>query len=68
MYYTTGDETGKPKDRIPSSNATLLWKRNKPPLNLTRYNLTTFAITLNELTPGLQVVMMYQLDFLIFLF
>nr|XP_034888368.1 oxysterol-binding protein-related protein 2A-like [Populus alba] len=32
----------------------LLWKRNKPPLNLTRYNLTTFAITLNELTPGLQ--------------
>ncbi|KAI5594871.1 hypothetical protein BDE02_03G099700 [Populus trichocarpa] len=54
MYYTTGDETGKPKDRIPSSNATLLWKRNKPPLNLTRYNLTTFAITLNELTPGLQ--------------
>ncbi|XP_034888126.1 oxysterol-binding protein-related protein 2A isoform X5 [Populus alba] len=55
MYYTTGDETGKPKDRIPSSNATLLWKRNKPPLNLTRYNLTTFAITLNELTPGLQI-------------
>ncbi|KAJ6347607.1 hypothetical protein OIU76_004148 [Salix suchowensis] len=27
---------------------------NKPPLNLTRYNLTSFAITLNELTPGLQ--------------
>uniref|UniRef100_A0A6N2K451 PH domain-containing protein n=1 Tax=Salix viminalis TaxID=40686 RepID=A0A6N2K451_SALVM len=54
MYYTTGDGTSKPKDRIPSSNATLLWKRNKPPLNLTRYNLTSFAITLNELTPGLQ--------------
>ncbi|KAJ6388849.1 hypothetical protein OIU77_027244 [Salix suchowensis] len=54
MYYTTGDGTSKTKDRIPSSNATLLWKRNKPPLNLTRYNLTSFAITLNELTPGLQ--------------
>ncbi|KAM6552376.1 hypothetical protein CsatB_002184 [Cannabis sativa] len=25
-----------------------------PPVNLTRYNLTSFAITLNELTEGLQ--------------
>ncbi|KAJ6712282.1 OXYSTEROL-BINDING PROTEIN-RELATED [Salix purpurea] len=54
MYYTTGDGTGKPKDRVTSSNATLLWKSNKPPPNLTRYNLSSFAITLNELTPGLQ--------------
>ncbi|XVF52647.1 hypothetical protein PTKIN_Ptkin05aG0035300 [Pterospermum kingtungense] len=54
MYYIIGDGNGKPKDSSPSSNATLLWKRNKPPPNLTRYNLTSFAITLNELTPGLQ--------------
>ncbi|MBA0684743.1 hypothetical protein Goari_026309, partial [Gossypium aridum] len=54
MYYINGDGSGKPKDCSPSSSATLLWKRNKPPPNLTRYNLTSFAITLNELTPGLQ--------------
>jgi hypothetical protein len=65
MHYTTGDGTGKSKDRITSSNATLLWKSNKPPPNLTRYNLSSFAITLNELTPGLQVVMIYHIDFLV---
>ncbi|GMI71733.1 OSBP(oxysterol binding protein)-related protein 2A [Hibiscus trionum] len=54
MYYINSDGSGKPKDCSPSSSATLLWKRNKPPPNLTRYNLTSFAITLNELTPGLQ--------------
>ncbi|XWS38537.1 hypothetical protein CRYUN_Cryun19dG0139800 [Craigia yunnanensis] len=54
MYYINSDGSGKPKDCSPSSNATLLWKRNKPPPNLTRYNLTSFAITLNELTQGLQ--------------
>ncbi|MBA0713736.1 hypothetical protein Golax_012752, partial [Gossypium laxum] len=54
MYYINGDGSGKPKDCSPSSSATLLWKRNKPPPKLTRYNLTSFAITLNELTPGLQ--------------
>ncbi|XVF51699.1 hypothetical protein PTKIN_Ptkin04bG0205500 [Pterospermum kingtungense] len=53
MYYIIGDGSGKPKDCSPS-NASLLWKRDKPPTNLTRYNLTSFAITLNELTPGLQ--------------
>uniref|UniRef100_A0A2P2LXD5 Oxysterol-binding protein-related protein 2A isoform X2 n=2 Tax=Rhizophora mucronata TaxID=61149 RepID=A0A2P2LXD5_RHIMU len=57
MYYTNGDRTGKPKD------ATLLWKRTKPPPNLTRYNLTSFAITLNELTPGLQVERMCYVKF-----
>ncbi|KAG8362689.1 hypothetical protein BUALT_Bualt05G0074200 [Buddleja alternifolia] len=51
MYYINGEGTGNTKDR---SGASLLWKRNKPPLNLTRYNLTSFAITLNELTPGLK--------------
>lgn len=51
MYYINGDGTSKTKDM---SDATLLWKRSMPPPNLTRYNLTSFAITLNELTPGLQ--------------
>ncbi|KAK7252672.1 hypothetical protein RIF29_36786 [Crotalaria pallida] len=53
MYYVNGDVNVKPKD-FTSSNASLLWKRTMPPTNLTRYNLTSFAITLNELTPGLK--------------
>lgn len=53
MYYVNGDVSGKPNP----SDASLLWKGSKPP-NITRYNLTSFAITLNELTPGLQVDMM----------
>ena len=64
MYYVNNDGSGKPKDCTSSSDASLLWKRSKPPPNLTRYNLTSFAITLNELTPGLQVDMMYQINFL----
>ncbi|XP_021615961.1 oxysterol-binding protein-related protein 2A isoform X4 [Manihot esculenta] len=55
MYYSEGDGTSKTKDCNSSSNATLLWKCTKPPPNVTRYNLTSFAITLNELTPGLQI-------------
>ncbi|KAK3038448.1 hypothetical protein RJ639_029746 [Escallonia herrerae] len=51
MYYITGDGASKTKDLTDGS---LLWKRSKPPTNLTRYNMTSFAITLNELTPGLQ--------------
>ncbi|KAL6979728.1 Oxysterol-binding protein-related protein 2A [Sarracenia purpurea var. burkii] len=50
MHYANGDGTGKPKD---FSDASLLWKRCKP-LSFSRYNMTSFAITLNELTPGLQ--------------
>lgn len=52
MYFVNGEGTNNAKDRSESS---LLWKRNKPPPDLTRYNLTSFAITLNELTPGLKV-------------
>lgn len=52
MYYINGEWASKPKDL---SDSTLLWKRNNPPPNLTRYNLSSFAITLNELTPGLKV-------------
>lgn len=59
MCYSIVDGTGKPKDCNVSSNGCLLWKSNKPPPNLTRYNLTSFAITLNELTPGLQVEIEY---------
>ncbi|KAF5729866.1 oxysterol-binding protein-related protein 2A isoform X4 [Tripterygium wilfordii] len=54
MYYNKGDGMCKPKDFNPSCGASLLWKSTKTPPNLTRYNLTSFAITLNELTPGLQ--------------
>ena len=54
MYYMNGNVNVKPKD-FTSSNASLLWKRTMPSPNLTRYNLTPFAITLNELTPGLKV-------------
>lgn len=54
IYYVNNDGSSKPKDCTTSSDASLLWKRSKPPLNPTRYNLTSFAITLNELTPGLQ--------------
>lgn len=40
-----------------SAGATLLWEKNEPPANPTRYNLSAFAITLNELTPELKVDM-----------
>ncbi|XP_031124685.1 oxysterol-binding protein-related protein 2A isoform X2 [Ipomoea triloba] len=51
IYYLNGEWNSKPKDL---SDASLLWKSNKPPQNLTRYNMSSFAITLNELTPGLK--------------
>ncbi|KAH0941607.1 hypothetical protein HID58_001244 [Brassica napus] len=54
LYYVAGDGVSKTKVSDPASNASLLWRRTKPPLNVTRYNLTSFAITLNELTPGLK--------------
>ncbi|KAK6947604.1 Oxysterol-binding protein [Dillenia turbinata] len=54
IYYISGERSMKSKDFSQSPDACFLWKRSKPPPNLTRYNLTSFAITLNELTPGLQ--------------
>lgn len=57
LYYVAGDGVSKTKVSDPASNASLLWRRTKPPLNVTRYNLTSFAITLNELTPGLKVLL-----------
>ncbi|XP_058768014.1 oxysterol-binding protein-related protein 1C-like [Vicia villosa] len=54
MRYVNGDYTGKGKGHESLSEARLLWKRSKPPMFPTRYNFTRFAITLNELTPGLK--------------
>ncbi|XP_042431636.1 oxysterol-binding protein-related protein 1B-like isoform X1 [Zingiber officinale] len=54
MYYSLDNAIWKSKTSNLSENATLLWKRNKLPDDPTRYNLTSFAITLNELTPGLK--------------
>jgi oxysterol-binding protein 1 len=39
----------------PNAEVTLLWEKNEPSLNPTRYNLSSFAITLNELIPDLKV-------------
>lgn len=52
MYYVLGDPSTKPKGYDPMSEAVLLWERDKS-VTKTRYNLTPFAISLNELTPGL---------------
>ncbi|KAK7301313.1 hypothetical protein RJT34_12174 [Clitoria ternatea] len=54
MYYINGDYGGKGKGYESLSEAHRLWKRSKPPKFPTRYNFTQFAITLNELTPGLK--------------
>ncbi|KAJ0095218.1 hypothetical protein Patl1_16805 [Pistacia atlantica] len=52
MYYVLGDPTTKPKGYDPMTEAVLLWERGKS-VTKTRYNLTPFAMSLNELTPGL---------------
>ncbi|XP_007018961.2 PREDICTED: oxysterol-binding protein-related protein 1C isoform X2 [Theobroma cacao] len=54
MHYVNGDCSAKGKGQESLSESRLLWKRSKPPKYATRYNLTRFAITLNELTPGLK--------------
>ncbi|KAK8967438.1 Oxysterol-binding protein-related protein 1C [Platanthera guangdongensis] len=55
MHYVHGDPGRKGKGAETLPQAQMLWKRSKPPKNPTRYNLTRFGITLNELTPGLKV-------------
>ncbi|TXG56152.1 hypothetical protein EZV62_017465 [Acer yangbiense] len=52
MYYVLGDPTTKPKGYDPMTEAVLLWERGRS-VTKTRYNLTPFAISLNELTSGL---------------
>lgn len=54
VHYVIGECSGKGKGFESLSEARLLWKRSKPPKYLTRYNFTRFAITLNEVTPGLK--------------
>lgn len=61
MHYVNGDCTGKGKGHESLSEARLLWKRSKAPKFPTRYNFTRFAITLNELTPGLKVCFVTKL-------
>lgn len=56
MYYSNSD-TFKVRSADQLKAASLLWEKSKPAPNPTRYNLSSFAITLNELTPGLQVWM-----------
>ncbi|XP_054820545.1 oxysterol-binding protein-related protein 1B-like isoform X2 [Prosopis cineraria] len=48
------NDNSKRKKSSGSSKPCLLWKRNEPPVHLTRYNFTEFAVALNEITPGLR--------------
>ena len=59
VHCIIGDDASKVKSHgsHQSTGATLLWEKNKPSANPTRYNLSSFAITLNELTPELKVDM-----------
>uniref|UniRef100_A0ACD5TMX9 Uncharacterized protein n=1 Tax=Avena sativa TaxID=4498 RepID=A0ACD5TMX9_AVESA len=56
MYCIVSDDASKLNSHIShqSAGATLLWEKNEPPPDPTRYNLSSFAITLNELIPGLK--------------
>ncbi|KAL8250798.1 hypothetical protein R6Q59_034491 [Mikania micrantha] len=54
MHFVNGDCSGNKGKGDPFSDARLLWRRSKPPKAPTRYNLSRFAITLNELTPDLK--------------
>ncbi|XP_020277002.1 oxysterol-binding protein-related protein 2A-like isoform X1 [Asparagus officinalis] len=54
MYYTIGGGVSKVRGSNQTSNASLLWKRSDPTLHPNRYNLSSFAITLNELKPELK--------------
>lgn len=58
IHYVIGECSGKGKELESLSEACLLWKRSKPPKYPTRYNFTRFAITLNEVTPGLKVIIL----------
>lgn len=60
IYFVAGDIATQAKGYDPMSEASLLWRTNNPPEFPTRYNLTAFAITLNEITPGLKV---FEVDF-----
>ncbi|KAG5035842.1 hypothetical protein JHK87_010752 [Glycine soja] len=55
LHYVIGGNSGKGKgSSYVSSKPHVLWKRSPTSEYQTRYNLTQFAITLNEITPGLK--------------
>ncbi|XP_062217133.1 oxysterol-binding protein-related protein 2A-like [Phragmites australis] len=56
LYCITTDDASRVNFSAlgPNADATLLWEKNEPSTNPTRYNLSSFAITLNELTPELK--------------
>ncbi|CAK8568008.1 unnamed protein product [Lathyrus sativus] len=54
LHYIIGAYSGKGKRSNVSSKPQMLWKRNQLPEQQTRYNFTEFALTLNEITPGLK--------------
>ncbi|CAM6008123.1 unnamed protein product [Sphagnum balticum] len=54
MYYVMGDVGEKHKSYDPMSEAVQLWQCASPAKHPTRYGLTAFATTVNELTPGLK--------------
>ncbi|KAJ3681875.1 hypothetical protein LUZ60_014448 [Juncus effusus] len=57
MYCSINDDalTSAPaQQNNNNNNTTLLWRKNEPSANPTRYNLSSFAITLNELTQELK--------------
>ncbi|KAG5035441.1 hypothetical protein JHK87_010351 [Glycine soja] len=55
LHYVIGGNSGKGKESsYVSSKPHVLWKRSPTPEYQTRYNLTQFAMTLNEITPGLK--------------
>ncbi|GAB2276084.1 Oxysterol-binding protein- protein 1C, partial [Dionaea muscipula] len=55
LHYVNGDNSGKAKVSKLPSQGHLIWRRTTPSKYQTRYNLSSFAITLNELTSGLKV-------------
>ncbi|PHT42225.1 Oxysterol-binding protein-related protein 1A [Capsicum baccatum] len=54
LHYCMGDSPSEDIGQDSDSKSHLLWKRSKPPNFETKYNLTRFAITLNELSPELK--------------
>lgn len=66
IYYSIGSGVSKARCFNQTQNASLLWKRSNPPANPNRYNLSSFAITLNELKPELKVHMPYGISLFLF--
>ncbi|KAJ8560821.1 hypothetical protein K7X08_022681 [Anisodus acutangulus] len=54
LHYSMGDSPSVDVGQDSDSKSHLLWKRSKPSNFQTKYNLTRFAITLNELSPELK--------------